>query len=139
MDVCVVKIDWHLDIPIATVYVRASGDMMRTCLLHRSFVQRYEIGIGSELQVSTEGCLIRVIQSSGDVVLPNTNTVFDRWFLFRRQLKPYISHGYARILFVNGIETLRELSNRRASVGQIRGIGPVTATRIQKMFDSMNR
>ena len=135
MDVLVIKIDWYLDIPIAKVYAIVSGDISFISLLHRSFVQRHSIGIGSELQLSEEGCIIRVIKSSGDVLLPTTNTIFDRWFLFRTQLEPHISHGYARILFVSGIETVHELRDRRGSVGQIRGIGPVTTTRIQNMFD----
>jgi hypothetical protein len=134
MDVLVIEIIWYMDIPIATVYAIVSGDIFCKSLLHRSFVQRHNIGVGSEIQLSDEGCLVRVIKSSGEVLLPKTNTVFDRWFLFRRQLKPYISHGYARILFTSGIETFNELRDHRSSIGKIRGIGPVTTTRIQNMF-----
>jgi hypothetical protein len=135
MDVLVIEIKWYLDIPIATVYSMISGAIFSTSLLHRSFVMRYSIGVGSEIHVSEEGYLVRVIQSSGEVILPSMNTVFDRWFLFKTQLKPYISHGYARIIFLHGIETIQELQDHRASIEQIRGIGPATANRIQSMFE----
>jgi hypothetical protein len=135
MSVLVIKINWYLDIPIATVYSTVSGGISYLSLLHRSFVQRQKIGVGSEIHVSEEGCLVRVIKSSGQVLLPTTNTVFDRWFLFKTQLEPYISHGYARILFVSGIETIQELRDRKLSIGKIRGIGPVTSSRIQSLFE----
>jgi hypothetical protein len=134
MSVLVIKIDWYLDIPIATISEMVSGDISYKSLMHRSFIQRYNIGVGSIIQLSEEGCIVRVIESSG-AKLSRTNTVFDRWFLFRKQLKPYISHGYAKILFLSGIETVLELRDHMASVGKIRGIGPVTTTRIQNMFD----
>ena len=135
MDVLVIKIDWYLDVPIATVYSTVSGDILVTNLLHRSVVQRYNIGIGSEIHISEQGMLVRVIKSSGDVIFPPSNTIFDRWFLFRTQLEPHVSHGYARILFTSGIETVRELHDRGLSIGNIRGIGPVTVARIQSMFE----
>ena len=134
MDVLVIKIDWYVDIPIAKVY-NVSGDIFYTSLLHRSFVQRHKIGVGTHLRLQQNNLVERVIKSSGNIQLPETDSVFDRWFLFRAQLKPYVS-GYTRKLFIGGIESVRELRERRSSVGKIRGIGPVTTMKIHNMLDS---
>ena len=135
MDALVIHIDWYV-IPIAKVYTVVSGDIMYTSLFHRSFVQRYKIGVGTRLRLHQNGSVEQVIASHGDLLLPKTDSTFDRWFLFRAKLKPYVSYGYARKLFVDGIESVGELRDRRFSIGTIRGIGPATTIKIQNMLDS---
>jgi hypothetical protein len=138
MNVLVIKIEWCLDVPVATVYETISGDISHISLLHRSFVQRYKIGVGSEIRLSESGDNIERVNTEGDTLFPSTNTTFDRWFLFRTQLEPFVSRAYARILFLSGIETLRTLHDRMGFLGHIRGIGPVTVNRVQNMFKGMS-
>lgn len=132
--VLVIAIRWHLETPIGTVYAPLSGDITQISLLHQSYLVRYRIGIGSELLISDKGYILQVTRSTKTELKPSANTPFDRWFLFRTQLRPYLSRKFARTLFVHGIETLPALQALGQSVGNIRGIGPVTVKHIQEMF-----
>jgi hypothetical protein len=137
MDVLVIHIDWFKEIPIGKVYDPVSGGIRYISLLHSSFVIRYNIGIGSVLQLSSGGTVLRrVVKSYGEVVVPKTADIFDRWYSFRTELLPYISPRFAMILFVSGIETVRALHDKRGVLENIRGIGPVTLKHILTMFDS---
>jgi hypothetical protein len=138
MEVLVIQIEWHLEMPIATVYSPVSGTILRVALLHRSYVIHNRIGIGTELMLSTNGFIVQVLRSAGDVILPPTQPVFAKWVAFKRQLAPSISHRVARLLFVNGVETVQDLKRRGMSIGQIPGIGPVTMNRIIAMHASLD-
>jgi hypothetical protein len=128
--VLVLSIGWYQSMPIATVFNYTAGDSLRVSLLHRSYMLRYGIGIGSELQVSSNGFIVKVLQSAGEVVFPPDGTVFDSWFLLKHELSPTISPYIVRHLFRGGIRTLADIKRRGESIGQIRGIGPVATKRI---------
>lgn len=129
------QITWKHDLPIAKVYSVVDGAIFRVSLLHRSYQCRYGIGIGSTLRVSMNRFIIHGINPvRHDHQYPNTESVFNRWFLFRKQLKPHLSPSVAKKLFLRGIETVDELRRRVHEVQEIRGIGPVAATRIRQML-----
>ena len=128
--VFVLSIEWHREMPIATVFNYVVDDYVRVSLLHRSYMLRYGIGIGSELQLSSNGFIVKVLKSAGEVILPPEGTVFDPWFLLKRELSPAISPYIARHLYRGGIRTVSDIKRRGESIGQIRGVGPVTTQRI---------
>jgi hypothetical protein len=132
--VLVICIRWYLETPIGTVYSPLSGNITQISLLHQSYLTRYCIGIGSELLISDNGYIIRVTKPTKTEIKPSVSTCFDRWFLFRAQLRPFLSQKFARTLFGHGVETLGALQALGQTVGNLYGIGPVTVKRIQEMF-----
>jgi hypothetical protein len=136
MEVLILEIDWVLDFPIAIV--TDNEVVFRLSLLHRSFVQRHQIGVGTRLQLSTTGFIQQVLESTGGhAPPPKTPDIFDKWFLLYRQMKPFLSRHVSRILFLHGLETISDVVRYQQSVGQIHGIGPVTARSIQKMCSTL--
>jgi hypothetical protein len=138
MDVVITEIMWYGEIPIATVIEISTGNRRRISLMHQSYINRYRIGIGSELHVSSKGFVEHVKTESDEVSVPKRFGVFTRWFLFRQQMTPMISIGVARRLFSHGIETLTDIQSRHDSeIGQIRGIGPVAIGNIRRLIESL--
>jgi hypothetical protein len=138
MDVCVTHVLWHGDMPVATVCESLSRRTRIISLLHKSFMSRYQIGIGSKLRVSHDGFLLDVLEEKGEVILPTESTVFTKWFLFKSETTPMISTKVARLLFLNGMETITDVRLHDVSLAKINGIGPVTMGRIQNMIRSTN-
>ena len=137
MEVRILSLEWCMEMPIATV-VGTTGAVFRICLLHRSFLQRHHLGVGSRLQVSALGFFQKVIEATGGYKPPATQTVFDAWFVLYPQLTPFVSKRVARILFLHGLQTVDAIGRYRQSVEQIHGIGPVTARRIRAMCTSLS-
>jgi len=135
MDVLVLHIKWVRDIPIAKVYDVVDGTIFRVSLLHRSYMCRYRIGVGTVLRVSSNRFITHVLSVTEHThYAPSNDAAFDRWFVFRNQVQPYLPLGTARKLFRSGIETIQELQRRVHDVSLIRGIGPVASIRIQQML-----
>ena len=134
MEVRILSMAWQQEMPIATV-VGATGTVFRVCLLHRSFLQRHQVGVGSRLQVSDTGFLLGVIEATGGSTTPATpRTVFDEWFDLYSQLTPFLSKHVARILFLHGFKTVDAIGRYQHSFEKIHGIGPTTERRIRAMW-----
>ena len=137
MEVRILSLDYYMEMPIATV-VGTTGNVFRLCLLHRSFLRRHRMGIGSRLQVTETGYFIKVLEATGYPTSPNTTrTIFDTWFNLYNTIKPFVSKRVARILFLYGLQTVDAIGSYRHCVEQIHGIGPVTARRIRTMCNSL--
>ena len=137
MEVHILEIGWLLDFPIAIV--TDNNVIFRLSLMHCSFVQRHQIGVGTRLQLSTAGFIEQVLESTGGHTAPPQMTpdIFDKWFLLYRQMKPFLTRHVSRILFLHGLETLADVVRYQQSVGQIHGIGPVTTRSIQAMCSNL--
>jgi hypothetical protein len=138
MEVLILHIDWFLDLPIATVAAAAQVPF-RLSLLHRSFVQRYHITLDTRLCLSTTRFIQKVFVADtvGYYIPTPTQTVFDRWFLLRRQLKPFLSPRVCLLLFTHGLETIDDIG-RYQSFSQIHGIGPVMSRKIHAMCSTLH-
>ncbi len=119
MNVLVVAISWDREMPIATVRAGSVGAIFRISLLHRSYMKEHNIGLGSELRVSHQGYIQHIIKSTRYVGPPAGIDAFDKWFLLKQELHPYLSNHVIRILFLNGIETKSESKIRQTSVDQL--------------------
>ena len=137
MEVRILSMEWQQEMPIATV-VGTTGTVFRMCLLHWSFLQRHQIGVGSRLHVSDTGFLLNVIEATGGSTAPATPpTAFDEWFDLYPQLTPFLSKGVARILFLHGLTTVDAIRRYQQSLENIHGIGPKTERRIREMCSSL--
>ena len=137
MEVRILSMEWQQEMPIATV-VGTTGTVFRLCLLHRSFLQRHQIGVGSRLHVSDTGFLLNVIEATGGFTAPATPpTAFDEWFDLYAQLAPFLSKHVARILFLHGLTTVDAIGRSQQSLEKIHGIGPKTERRIRAMCSSL--
>ena len=136
MEVHVLSLDWCLEMPVATV-VSTTNAIFRLCLLHRSFLQRHHIGIGSRLQISDTGFFQKVLEATGGATTPPSRTAFDAWFVLYPQLIPFMSKRVARILFMHGLQTVDAIGRYRQSVEDIHGVGPVAARQIREMCTSL--
>lgn len=135
MNVVVIEILWFHEMPIATVYNTVSWRISKVSLLQRSYVSEQNLGVGSKLRLSTNGFIQRVLFSSGYVDDRVPTTVFDRWFVFKNKLEQhFLSRKFARLLFLQGVDTFEKLESAQMRIGQLSGIGPVTTQRIQDMF-----
>lgn len=135
------SVEWHLGFPLGSVRDTRDGRLFKVGLVHQTFVNRDHIGPGSLLEVSADG--VHIIQSvrPGDYLSRSfeSSDVFDRWFLFRRVLGPYLPKHIMFMLFRSGLETITSVMDNVGTVLQIPGIGPVTQAKIRAAISEIQR
>lgn len=135
------SVEWHLGFPLGIVKDMRNGQLFKVGLVHRTFVKRDHIGPGSLLEVSADG--IHIIRSvrPGEYLSRSSESsnVFDRWFLFRRILGPYLPKHTMLILFRSGLETVASVVDNVGTVIQIPGIGPVAQAKIRTAVSEIQR
>jgi hypothetical protein len=122
-EVSVQRVWWFHDVP----FVRVSTEF-DVCVLHRSFLQRYQIGPGSVLRLWRDRAITQVVSHGPPLSLDTTH--FGRWFAFRQLDLP---RSVLLRLFRAGIETQQDLMRQKTTVDRIPGIGPVTKRRIGRI------
>lgn len=127
--VVVLSVEWCRGFPVGLVR-DGRNTPFRLGLVHRVYVSRHRIGPGSVLEVSADG--VHIIRSlrPGDSVAHESGSVFDRWFLVRQTLAPYLPKHIMLTLFRSGLETFSAVADAVGTVLQISGIGPVAQMKI---------
>ena len=138
MQVHVDRIRWMRSVPVAEVTPTGGGPSFPLCLLHRTFLARYGIGVGTLVRISETGLVEAVIQSAGTVEGPSSEqlTEFDAWVAFRTRLSPHLPPRVLLTLFSSGISTYDILEQRKDLLLNIHGIGPATERRIRDILGS---
>jgi hypothetical protein len=129
----------HKSIPIAVVALDNKSTAY-VHLIHRCFVQRYNIRKGVQLITSSDhrivkGTVYRGAQSSMSVYpLVMTDHILTKWIVFKRGLQPLIGYNLCKKLFMGGYHTLSSVYNERdyAKFRSIRGIGPKSTQTIKE-------
>ena len=111
--------------------VRGGTTDFDVCVHHRSFVLRHRVGPGSLLSVWRGRCVTRVLRPGHRLRSFPDTTRFGRWFRFRTLCLP---RPVLRLLFVAGIETWQALEEQQETLVRLKGIGPVTQQRIQRVL-----
>jgi hypothetical protein len=135
---------WQDNLPLARVISQPQNINTIIPLIHSSFMKRYQIQVGTNLQIcSLTGYIYQSRNNvSGHDTVKNDDPdpdVFTKWFLFKEIVEKRLGNQITRALYLSGFETVEDLVQHgsRERLLKIHKIGPKMTERILSFIETL--